>query len=229
MPDVQKALQAILTTINAPGFEPKLAPGRPVVCLSRDYGSGGDEIAKRLAQRLGVEVFDRVILDRIAQRINAEPETMRAIDAVTSPLRHMWLYSLVTGQDLSADRYKRHLIDIVLSLGRHGGVILGSGAHLILARSGALRVRICGTTEICAKRVADAEGMGLDSAKRRVEQVNSDRGKFIWEHFQERVNDPRTFDLIVNTDHITDYDKVVDMLIDALKMVGQAVPARGQI
>lgn len=223
MPDVQKAMQAILTAIHAPGFEQRLAPGQPVVCISRDYGSGGDEIAKQLAQRLGVDLYDRVIVDRIAQRLHAEPETMRALDTAATKLRDMWLYSLVTGQNLNADHYKRHLVNVILSLGRNGGVIVGRGAHLILARSGALRVRITGSPDVCAKRVAEAEGLPLDLARKRVDEVNHSRAKFVWDNFQERTNDPRTFDLIINTDHIAENSRVVDMLVDATQMVGQVV------
>lgn len=220
MPDVQKAIQAIVSSISTAGGEPHLVTsGRPVVCISRDYGTGGDEVAKLLAARLGVEVYDRVIVERISQRLDGEPETMRALDAGASKLRDLWLYSLVTGQNLNADHYKRHLINVIVSIGRSGGVILGRGAYLILANSGALRVRITGSLDICAKRISEAEGIDFDTARKRVEEVNRNRGKFIWDHFQERSNDPRTFDLIINTDHIADLGKVVDMLVEAMKMV----------
>jgi len=219
MTDIQKAIQAMISSFKVTGGDPRVASGRPVVCISRDYGTGGDEVAKALATRLGVEVFDRVIVDRISQRLDAEPETMRALDVGAGKLRDLWLYSLVTGQNLSADHYKRHLINVIVSIGRSGGVIIGRGSHLILARSGALRVRITGSTDICAKRVSDAEGVDLETARKRVEEMNHNRAKFIWDHFQERSNDPRTFDLIINTDHITDYQKVVDMLVGAVDMV----------
>ncbi|MTJ80455.1 MAG: cytidylate kinase-like family protein [Telmatospirillum sp.] len=222
MPDVQKAIQAIMTALHTVGEGQNATPRRPVVCISRDYGSGGDEIAELLARRLGVELFDRIIVDRIAQRLDAEPETMRALDAGASKLRDLWLYSLVTGQNLRADHYKRHLVNVIVNIGRSGGVIVGRGAHLILANSGALRVRITGSLDVCAHRVMAAEGLDLEAARKRTEAANHDRGKFVWDQFQERTNDPRTFDLIVNTDHISDYGKVVDMLVDALALV---VPA----
>ncbi|PKU22551.1 AAA family ATPase [Telmatospirillum siberiense] len=224
MPDVQEAIQAIVSTINTSDGSRLVSPERPVVCISRDCGTGGDEVARLLAERLGVDVYDRIIVERISQRLDAEPETMRALDAGASHLRDLWLYSLVTGQNLNADHYKRHLINVIVSIGRSGGVILGRGAHLILANSGALRVRITGSHDICARRIAETEGIDIEAARKRVEEVNHHRGKFVWDHFQERSNDPRTFDLIINTDHISDLQKVVDMLIDAMKMIRPPVP-----
>lgn len=224
MPDVQKAIQAIVSTISTDGTPHLVSSGRPVVCISRDCGTGGDDVARLLAERLGVAVYDRIIVERISQRLDAKPETMRALDAGASKLRDLWLYSLVTGQNLSADHYKRHLINVIVSIGRSGGVILGRGAHLILANSGALRVRITGSLETCARRIVAAEGIDIEAARKRVEAENHNRGKFVWDHFQERSNDPRTFDLIINTDHISDLDKVVDMLVEALKMIKTPVP-----
>ena len=223
MTDVQNVIQAMMNSFTTTGADPHLAKGRPVVCISRDYGAGGDDVAKLLAARLGVEVFDRVIVERISQRLDAEPETMRALDAGAGKLRDLWLYSLVTGQNLNADHYKRHLINVIVSIARCGGVIIGRSAHLILANSGALRVRITGSPDVCAKRVSEAEGIDLDAARKRVEEINHNRAKFIWDHFQERSNDPKTFDLIVNTDHIVDHQKVVDMLVDAVVMVRPTV------
>ncbi len=225
MSDVQKAIQAMLKAIHTPpGAGPAIAHRR-VVCISRDCGSGGDEAARLLAERLGLEVYDRVVLDRISKRLDAEPETMRAIDASSGQLRDLWLYSLMTGQDLSTDSYRRHLLNVIVSLGRSGGVILGRAAHLVLARSGALRVRIICSPEVAAKRVAAAEGLSADAAVKRVEEVNRGRAQFVWEQFHERLDDPRTFDLTINTDHMADVSKVVDLLVEAIDLVGE--PAAG--
>ncbi|HIJ39399.1 MAG TPA: cytidylate kinase-like family protein, partial [Rhodospirillaceae bacterium] len=48
-----------------------------MVTISRDYGSGGDIIAERLAQRLGVELFDDAILKQIAVRLHEDPAAVR--------------------------------------------------------------------------------------------------------------------------------------------------------
>jgi cytidylate kinase len=137
----------------------------------------------------------------------------------------MWLYSLVTGQNLAESQYKRHLENVIISLARSGGVVLGAGAHLVLARSGALRVRVSGSPEICAQRVAAAEGVDIETAKKHVDEFNHRRGKFVWDNFHARVNDPTTYDLIVNTDHIADHEKVVDMLMIAFGAISQSAAA----
>lgn len=220
MSDVHQAIQGITQALQPLGGQRHhTVPHGKVVCISRDYGACGEEVARNLATRLGVPLYDHTILDKIAQRLNAEPATMKAIDAGASPVRNLWLYSLLTGQDLSADHYKHALVSTVLSLGRTGGVILGRGAHLILARSGALRVRITGSPEVCAARIATAEGIGEEQALRRVEEVNHKRAQFIWDTFQTRLNEPTTFDLVINTDQIGDSDAIVRLLLAAQPLV----------
>ena len=220
MPDAQKAIQAILQAMGSvtPGKPPRAARHR-VICISRDMGSGGDEVARVLGKRLGLEVYGRQILDRISQRLHADPETMRAVDASARELRDLWLYSLVTGQDLDAGHYRRHLENIVLSLARSGGIILGSGAHLILARSGALRVRFAGTPEICVRRLAAANGGDPILLRKSVEEVNHRRAKFVQDTFQESLDNPRTFDLMINTDQFGDLNGVADLVTNAIALV----------
>lgn len=220
MPELQKAVQAILTAIaTPPAAHPAGAAKRRVICISRDLGSGGDEIAGFLAERLGLAVYDRQILDRIAERLHADPETMRAVDASARELRDLWLYSLVTGLDLDADHYRHQLENIILSLSRSGGIILGRGAHLVLARSGALRLRITGSPEVCAGRLA-GQGQG-DGARqlKTIEAVNRRRARFVWEMFGGRLNDALAFDFVINTDRVSDLAKTVDLLLNAMALV----------
>jgi len=111
------------------------------------------------------------------------------------------------------DAYRDTLIKLVLSLGRMGGIIIGRGAHVILSDACALRVRITGSPEVCARRMA-AEGHGsFESELAKVHELNHRRGKFVWEMFNSRLSDASQFDLIVNTDRMEDFEDVVDMLV----------------
>ncbi|NPV08349.1 MAG: cytidylate kinase-like family protein [Anaerolineae bacterium] len=49
------------------------------VTVSREYGSGGDEIARRVAQRLGIPLLDRELIEVACQLV--EPEVVAACEA----------------------------------------------------------------------------------------------------------------------------------------------------
>ena len=44
-----------------------------VVTISREFGSGGREFGKRLAERLGYVYYDREIEENIAKRMDMDP------------------------------------------------------------------------------------------------------------------------------------------------------------
>jgi cytidylate kinase len=216
----------ILTVISAlaevAAVAPKgehLRPRHPVITMSRDFGSGGDIIATRLCQRLDLPLYDEELLRAVAERLQDDPAIIRLMDEGFGRAKDMWLYRLLSGKDISHDSYRDTLIKVVMSLGRLGGVILGRGAHVILAHECALRVRIAGSPEACAKRLA-AGGHGEEGALlEQAREMNHRRGKFVWEVFHSRLSDASEFDITVNTDRMEDFEDVVDMLVVMAKAV----------
>jgi CMP/dCMP kinase len=64
------------------------------VTISRDYGSGGGEIAARLARRLGWQVVDHAIVERVASELGTSLEEAEAHDESTSGIIAQILTSL---------------------------------------------------------------------------------------------------------------------------------------
>lgn len=51
-----------------------------IISISREYGSGGHEIAKILSERLGIAFYDRNMLDEIAAEMEADVEKLKKYD-----------------------------------------------------------------------------------------------------------------------------------------------------
>ncbi|MBF0562356.1 MAG: cytidylate kinase-like family protein [Alphaproteobacteria bacterium] len=194
-------------------------PESPVVTLSRDYGSGGDEIAGMLSERLGVPLYDMVILEEIAKRLEADEAVLRRIDEHISTVRDLWLLNVITGHHVDLSSYRRTLVNVVLMVARMGGVIVGRGAHVILSTACALRIRVAGSPDVCAKRVMALEGISEAAALAKIRNVNSNRGRFVWEMFHVRHNDPTQFDITLNTDRMVDMIPCVEMLMTMARAI----------
>lgn len=192
---------------------------RPLVALSRDKGAGGEEVARLMAEKLGVNVYDRELLDAVAQSAGTDPYLMAELDEKVAHMRNAWVISLLTNQIVLNEDYHNHLVDVVLGLAPGGGVMVGRGTHLILAGQPVLRLRIVGSPEICTRRLMEREKISSEEAKKRVETANHERGSFIWEHFRSRLNDPVHFDLTINTDHIPPA-LAADLALAAMKTRG---------
>lgn len=202
------------------------AGGRPaVVALSRDYGAGGDEIAQQLSARLGVELFDRQILERVAEESHIDTQQMSqlddkaGVDKVTS-----WIRGLFSNSTAYPESYRYHLVNVVLGICQSGGVILGRGAHIILATRPAFRIRIVGSQENCAERVAAHEGLSMDEARAKVSKVNAERDDYLYNMFKRHLHDAGLFDMVINTDKFPDLETVVELILVAMAQTGHTVP-----
>jgi len=189
----------------------------PVITLSRDEGSNGDEIATMLAGRLHIECYDYEILDTIAKRTHANPALVSQLDELIYDPRGLWLYGTIVGLDLSQDTFHRHLINVICGLALFGGVIIGRGGHLILANQATLKLRIVGSADVCAARIAERRGIDLKEAQDTAREANEARDRFLQHHFNHSRDDPKTYDIVLNTDRFQSIPAAVDFLEAAIK------------
>lgn len=175
-------------------------PRRPVVTVSRQHGAGGGDLARRLAGDLGLDLFDREILQRIAESAHLSERVVASLDDRDKELLTDWLAAISSRNYLSPVQYRYHLSRVVGAVAHHGGaVILGRGAHLILGPGEALRVLVTAPLEARVRAVAAREGLGEKEARQRIATVEADRRAFLMKHFHADLADPTAFDVVVNT------------------------------
>lgn len=216
--DATKVVEAILKA-HAAEMHGGRGTERPVVTLSRDYGSGGREIAQQLAKHLAVPVYDKELLDAVVERSGTDQHLLAQLDEKTRGFWDRWVVSMLSGENLLDDNYRRHLVKVVLGIFNTGGggVIIGRGAHFILAQQNGFRVRIVASPETCTERIAHERQISLEDARKEVALVNDGRAKFIWDVFKKRLNEPTAFDLTINTDHLNKYEEVAEIIIFAMQ------------
>lgn len=216
---VLSVISALAAVVTKPHEGDQPLPPKPVITLSRDFGSGGDVIASKLSQALDLPLYDEQVLREVATRLKDDPAIVRMLDEGFGRAKDMWLYRLLSGKDIGPDSYRDSLVKVVISLSRLGGIILGRGAHVILTEECALRVRITGTPEICARRMATAGHGKEEDLLAQARETNHRRETFVWEVFQSRLSDASEFDLTINTDRMDNFDDVVETIVALAKAV----------
>jgi len=172
----------------------------PVVTVSRQHGACGGEVARQLASELGLQLYDREILHRIAESAHLSERAVAALDERTRDLLTDWLTAVTGNAYLSPVEYHTHLRQVVLAVADRGGaVILGRGAHLILGEGRALRVLVVSPLEARVRAVQRRESLSERDARRRILEVESERRAFLLKHFHTDFGDATGFDLVVNT------------------------------
>ena len=51
-----------------------------VICIGRQYGSGGREIGEKLAKRLGITCYDKLLLKQAAQKSGVSEKEFERLD-----------------------------------------------------------------------------------------------------------------------------------------------------
>lgn len=189
----------------------------PLVCtVSSAAGAGGRAVARRVAERLKVGFFDKSILSRVAEEAQTDPAILKRLDERVEGMRGAWLRSLLTGEDLSKETFRRNLINVILGIGCRGGVILGRGGNFILGHRPVLRVRVVGSPERCARRLATEHGIDAVAAERQRQQTDEDRSKFIRTLYGRDIGDPLGYDLLLNSDRLA-LEALAELALLALK------------
>lgn len=194
-----------------------------VVTISRGYGALGKETGQALADRLGVRCCDRTILEQVAHRANVDVELVRVLDETVNRIQGNWWHALVEGEVFTHHQYLKHLVKVVLSISRSGGVIVGRGAHLILGPCRAFRVRIIGSPERCAERIAKREGLNQKAARTKLRSVDHERAAYIRTLFGADIAEPSQYDLMLNSDRFT-VDDMVQAICFTMDRAGWTLP-----
>jgi cytidylate kinase len=202
--------------------ERRTEEARPVVTVSRQHGAGGGSVARRLAEDLGFDFFDREIIQQIAESAHLSERVVSSLDERDKELLTDWLSSFASRAYLSPVEYRYHLSRVVGALAHHGGaVILGRGAHLVLGQGEALRVLVVAPLEERVHAVMEREGLAEREARRRIVAIEADRKAFLMKHFHADFADTATFDIVVNTAVIG-----IEGACDAVKTAITRMPRR---
>jgi CMP/dCMP kinase len=178
---------------------PAGSAARPVIAISRQHGARGGELARLLARELDLHVYDREIIQRIAESAHLSERAVAILDEKDGSTLNDWLLSLSNGY-LSPYGYREHLVRAVAAIGRLGGaVVLGRGGHLILGPGEALRVLVVAPLEARVREIGARDGVDAREAERRIAAAEADRAAFLKRHFHSDFGDPCRFDLVVNT------------------------------
>src|SRR5207244_2374809 len=217
------------------------------ITLSREYGSGGGEIASRLAKRLGWALIDHAIVERTARELGTSQEEAEAHDEHTegrvSQVLNSMLYlspaSMVIAPPevfLSDEVYRSAVNKLVRAAAERGHVVIvGRASQVILAGlRDVLHVRILAPFEKRVAYVMQREGLDQHAAESRIHTKDHDRAKHLEMEYHQKLEDGHLYDLVLNTS-LLDLESAVEVICFTLQQkakglatkTGELGPARG--
>lgn len=183
----------------------KLSPKQvqEFVAVSRQAGSGGREIAQKLAEELGWPLFDKEILHAMAGNDAVRERVYQAFDERQVGWLEEILETIIDGR-FSAANYFHRLSKGILMLA-HGApsIFLGRGADFILPADQGIRVRFVAPLRDRVVRYARENKVDEDTARQRILDIDHTRHEFLRKHFRHDIDDPARWDLTINTSRLS--------------------------
>ena len=172
----------------------------PVLTLSREPGSGGNLVAKLVADRLKLDLFHQEIINAMAENADTSVRVIRTLDEKGVSMIEDWVSAAISDRHLWPDQMSHVLMRVIGTIGKHGkAIIVGRGANFVLPPENRFRVRIIAPMDRRINCVAESYGISKDEAKRRVMRTESDRRAFVRKYFHSDIADPANYDMILNT------------------------------
>jgi cytidylate kinase len=182
---------------------PAARPALRFVSISREAGAGGTEIGQCVGRRLGWEVFDRNLLDRVAERFHLPRMMLDLVDETHTNWVYDVLGSWMDRELVPHEKYVVCLTRVLLAAARRGrAVFVGRGAQFLLPRPELLAVRIVASPKYRIRQFMEKRGLTEADARREIQETDEGRRQFVEKFFHHDVADPHLYDLVINAEHV---------------------------
>jgi cytidylate kinase len=181
-----------------------------ILTISREYGSGGREIGRRVAAQLGYQYVDKErLFQDLEQGGKRWGQVARELDEVCPTVweRFDWQYRGYVAR-VEALILEYAAADRVVLIGRGGSFLLRDVPFC-------LRVRLVAPLEARLERIMVLESLSREAAERLIARVDDDRACYIRANYGSDWDREQAYDLTLNTGSLT-YDQVVDVLVEGL-------------
>lgn len=197
--------------------------GHKIITIGRQFGSGGREIGQKLAERLGIPLYDRRLVSMAAEALGVREEDAERVDETS-------LNSFVANYTVSPGMYMEYInaasyiqsfdetvfrkeAEIIRSLAEKGPcIIVGRCADYILKdRAECINVFICADKEDRKKRIGRLYNLTERKAAERIRRTDRERRYYYELHTGQGWGEIGSHQILFNVS-LLGADKIVDYL-----------------
>lgn len=183
-----------------------------IITIGREFGSGGREFGRRLAEELNYEYYDKEIITEISKHTSLSEEYVKE---VLEKKPHN-LYPITIGQSMAFfNDYQNKQIQSIYSaqceilkyLADKGDcVIVGRCADYILKEYNPYRIFVYASMDSrvkrCLSRKNDDEDLSEKKLIKYIKKVDKDRSKYYEFFTYQKWGDKENYDLCINTTNV---------------------------
>src|SRR5216117_3816621 len=192
----------------------------PVITITRQYASGGSEVARLVAAALGWDVIDNEFVDEVARRAGLPPDAVAQRDervpgllerlartlAAGSPEAFIATAGASGGEPPPPDEAAivRLTDRVIAEAAAHGRIVLvGRGAQAVLAqRPDALHVYVAAGKPWRLRLAVERLGVNPAEVEHVVDETDRRRDQYVRTYYGRHRQDMVNYDLVVNTEKL---------------------------
>ncbi len=174
--------------------------GQTIIAIGREFGSGGHEIAEKLAKDLGLKLYDRSILDELSNQLHIKVDVFEKYDEKP---RNPFLSRRVGEYSNSMEEIVAEMqFDFIRQKAAEGEsfVIVGRCADSVLKdNEGLITIFICGEKESKAKHVMEKYHLSESAAIAKMQRHDKKRKHYHNKHSHSKWGDSRYYDMCISS------------------------------
>ena len=187
-----------------------------IITLSREYGSGGRYIGKLVAEKLGIKLYDKEFVAKLAEETGLSSEYIENNEQKRGALETLnnGYYSGLSNSDELFIK-ESELIKKVAS--ENSCVIVGRCADFILKENkNVFKVFVYSNMENKIKRTTNIYGLDKNKAEKEINRINKLRANHYKYYTEKDWNNPENYDICINSDSLG-VEKAADLICEMLK------------
>ena len=197
-----------------------------IITIGREFGSGGRELGRKLAEALGFEYYDKEIVAEISKKtelsekyvhqvIEHDPHTLFPIT-----VGHTFAYMHQYGIERQQSVYSAQSEVIKSMADKSDCVIVGRCADYILKDYKPLKLFVYSNLDHkvarCKTKAEVSEHFTDKQLKKHIKEVDKNRGRYYRFYTGQEWGDKLNYDICINTANV-EIDEVIPMLVKMLK------------
>ncbi len=205
--------------------------GKIVIAIGREFGSGGREIARKVAEKLGIKLYDKELITLIAKNSGMSEAVLHDVDETAT---NSFLYALSSGAFSGSpivssgsamlpvnDKAFIACSKIIKDLAeKESCVIVGRCAESVLKdRDDLLTVFVSADLELRIDRIVEYEGISRSEAATVIKRADKKRAGYHNYYSDTRWGSRNAYDLCINSK--IGIDVAVDIIVSAAKAVAK--------
>ena len=199
-----------------------------VITINRELGSGGRTVGRKLAEKLGVPYYDKLLIKSLQEKYNLSVDEIEkekgnkhtwltylknAFVSINQNRDELWYYQMANGEQadmVTSDEMFKVEQQILKTVAEEQSCVIAgrSGFHIFANHPNHLSIMIQASMESRIARVMKKQGLSREQAEKAIKHVDQMRENYVRKYTGKSRYDTRNYNLVINMDGKTEEEAV---------------------